>query len=260
MAWSSGQFDTAHRPPTPLVEGVLRCPHTLVLATLSGGARRLDVRSDCGHRFEGPDRTGAVSVVPGGAERWLRLTDVRARWASLTVGDAAFEGLGGQPPGAVTNADEPLLRGVLTAFADRLAEDGALDPLWCETMTRAAAVHLVRRFGVAAPARPARLAPWQLRRVREHVCANLAGPIAVADLAAAAGVSAGHFHRAFRATTGRTPLAYVTDERVTRALEMLAKEPLTVTTLASRVGFLSPGHFARVFRARTGRNPGDRSA
>ena len=62
-------------------------------------------------------------------------------------------------------------------------------------------------MGASASFRPAKLAPWQVRRVTEFVDADVGADLRIADLAALIGVSVGHFHRAFRATTGRTPLA-----------------------------------------------------
>ena len=79
-----------------------------------------------------------------------------------------------------------------------LGRDGALDPLFAEAMSQALAVYLLRRYGGAPAARRGlELAPWQ-RRVAELVDARLEGGLHIAELAAAIGVSAGHFHRAFR--------------------------------------------------------------
>lgn len=49
------------------------------------------------------------------------------------------------------------------------------------------------------------LAPWQERRVVDYIDANLATPILAEHLAALVGLSAGHFTRAFKASTGETP-------------------------------------------------------
>jgi AraC family transcriptional regulator len=259
-AWADGVFDTARRDLTQAVEGTMRLPHHLILVTLRGGAERLEVRSDCGHRYAGPDQPGAVSFVPAQAERRLRFTGVRAAWASIALFPSAFEGLGTLDIASFTNVEDPFLAALLAGFAERLDTDGALEALWCDAMGRAAAAHLARRYGRRSPApspaaRPMRLAPWQLRRVTEHVEANLAGPIRIAELARVAGVSAGHFHRAFRDTTGQTPLEFVNAARIRQAMAILATEDPGVAALAARVGFASPGHFARVFRARTGVTP-----
>ncbi|WP_149538413.1 AraC family transcriptional regulator [Siccirubricoccus phaeus] len=256
-SWRDGSFDTARRDLTAAVEGIIRLPHPLVLVTLRGGAERLEVRSECGHRYAGPDRPGAVSFIPAHATRQLRFTSVRAEWASLALHPAAFEGFGQPACGAFTNAEDPFLAALIGGFARRLTADGLLDPLWCEAMGRAAAAHLAARHGPArALPRAHRLAPWQLRRIAEHVEARLAEPLRIAELAALLGLSAGYFHRAFRATTGQTPLAFITEARLRRAQAILAAERPGIVALAARVGFASPGHFARLYRAHTGLPPG----
>jgi len=74
--WSAGSFDTGRRSATDVVEGLIRTPHHMLLVNIRGGAEHLTVATDCGHRYEGPDRPGAVSFVPGNCERRLRLLDV----------------------------------------------------------------------------------------------------------------------------------------------------------------------------------------
>ena len=80
----------------------------------------------------------------------------------------------------------------------------------------------------------------------------------MADLARLVGLSAGHLHRAFRETTGQTPLEFINRRRVERAAAILATEEPTIAEVALRVGFLSPSHFSRTFRRVTGRNPSAR--
>jgi hypothetical protein len=70
--WSAGSFDTGRRSATDVVEGLIRTPHHMLLVNIRGGAEHLTVATDCGHRYEGPDRPGAVSFVPGNCERRLR--------------------------------------------------------------------------------------------------------------------------------------------------------------------------------------------
>jgi AraC family transcriptional regulator len=93
-----------------------------------------------------------------------------------------------------------------------------------------------------------------LRRVTEFVDAHLSSPIRV-PLADLAQLSEGHFHRAFRAATGQTPLEFIHARRVTMAKQLLASSDLSIAQMALRAGFLGPAHFARVFRSMTGQSP-----
>jgi AraC family transcriptional regulator len=267
VCWSAGIFDTARRPDIANVEGTIRTPHHLLLVNVRGGAERLEVRTDCGHRYDGPDGPGAVSFVPAHCERRLRLRRVRSEWATLSLRPELLASVGaGQMDctarhieiAAFTNIEDRFLSGALTELLRLLDTDGALDPSYCEALSLALSHYLARRFGVAAPAAtvaPMKLAPWQIRRIADFVESKIGEPIRIADLAVQVGVSIGHFHRAFRATTGRTPLAYINAARVHRAASLLATEDLSVAALALRVGFLSPSYFMRVFRQIIGTSP-----
>ncbi|WOJ91358.1 bifunctional DNA-binding transcriptional regulator/O6-methylguanine-DNA methyltransferase Ada [Methylocapsa polymorpha] len=62
-------------------------------------------------------------------------------------------------------------------------------------------------------------------------------------LARAAGLSAYHFHRVFKAATGVTPKAYAIAERARRVRDGLAKPDATVTAAIYEAGFNSNGRF-----------------
>jgi len=64
-----------------------------------------------------------------------------------------------------------------------------------------------------------------------------------------------HFIRAFKATTGMTPHAFLTDLRIARAAEQLKTRGLSITEVALACGFSSPGHFSTVFRRIVGVTP-----
>lgn len=254
VRWDGGGFDTARRSFTEVVEGTIRLPQYLILATLQGGARTLTVRADCGHRYQGPEPAGAISLVIPNCERRLQLTGVRARWASLAIDADAFAGSIGEA--CASNITDPFLFALLSEMQQLHAEDGGLDASYCEAMSLAAVRHLQHRHfanGRAGHSRVCVLPRWQLRRVEEYVESNLEHAIRIADLARLCGYSAGHFHRAFRRTCGTTPLEFVNHRRVQRAVGILQTEPgLTAAELAERVGYTSPSYFARLFRRLVG--------
>jgi AraC family transcriptional regulator len=255
--WHGGRFDSAGRGFTRTVEGTIRLPQYLVLATLQGGADELRVRADCGHRFQGPERTGAISLVPPHCERRLRLVGVRARWASIAIDAEAF-GPDTRLSHCFSNVEDPFIFGALQEL-DRLQHaDGCIDASYGEAMSAALARYVHRRYGgpTREPDRISPLSPWQLSKVEQYVEAHLAAPVRLADLARLTGYSEGHFHRAFRRARGVTPLEYVNHRRVQRAERLLRHEPeLRVLELAERVGYTSAGYFARVFRRLKGVTP-----
>lgn len=266
-SWSNGTFDTGRRSYTREVEGTIAIPHHLVLVTLSGGARHLEVDADCGHRYVGEDFANAVSFVPAGCGRRLAMRHVQAAWASISLRPdvislamAGAEDAGSLEIPTFTNARDPFVSSLMAEFVRLRAEGGDLDPGYCEAMTIALAHHLVRRYGRPSPARTRseqRLPSWRLRRITEYVEANLGASIRVAELAGAVGLSAGHLHRAFLATTGSTPLEFINERRIERARQILASEATGIVELSARVGFSSPSHFSRIFQRITGVSPSE---
>lgn len=260
QAWSGGAFDAGRRGFTSAVEGIIRTPQHVVMVTLSGGARRLEVSSDCGHRHQGPDRTGAVSFVPAHCGRRLAMQDVEAAWASIALDPERLRDASGAPAALPTfsNVEDPFVAAMAAEFEALHARDGALDPAYCEAMASALVEHLIRRY---LPHRPDgvqgiwKIAPWRLRRIRDYVEANLDRVIRIADLADIADLSPGYFHRAFRITTGKTPLTYINERRVRRAETLICDSDESLAAIAQAVGFVSPSHFTRTFRKIAGANP-----
>jgi AraC family transcriptional regulator len=101
------------------------------------------------------------------------------------------------------------------------------------------------------------LAPWQVKRVTEHLEANLAGDVSLAELAALVRLSSFHFCRAFRQSTGLPPQAWQRRLRCERAQELLLATDLSIGEIAVAVGYETPQAFARMFRAETGAAPTD---
>jgi AraC family transcriptional regulator len=257
FAWDNGVFETARRPHTDLVEGTLLSPQPILMVTLRGGAGRHEFATEDGYRHDGPDRAGAISFLPGGCVRRLRLTGVAWQWASVTVRPDLLADGGGGRPRSFSQADDAFVVSILSEMERLHAADGSFEPAYCDAMVLALTHYLDRHYWQAVPAetRPLKLAPWRVRRVADYVAANLAGDIRVRELAELVGCSEGHFHRAFHATTGETPLRFIHRMRIERAMQILATQDVAITELAMRLGFVSPSHFARVFRSITGRSP-----
>ena len=109
---------------------------------------------------------------------------------------------------------------------------------------------LAGHHGLApAAAGPRGLAPWQLERARELLCA--AGPrqVALAELAEVARLSPFHFARAFKAATGVPPHRYQMQLRVERAKALLESGEMSINEVAAEVGYANQSYFARLFQA-----------
>jgi transcriptional regulator GlxA family with amidase domain len=94
-----------------------------------------------------------------------------------------------------------------------------------------------------------------LRRVREHVEQRLSESIHLPDLARIAGLSACHFARAFKQSTGMPPHRFLVSRRVERAKQLIRQTNRPMADIALDVGFADQSHFTRRFAAVTGSTP-----
>lgn len=88
-----------------------------------------------------------------------------------------------------------------------------------------------------------------------HIQANLDGNLSLDALSQRAGLSAWHFHRAFKAETGETPASYVTRLRLERGAFRLQIQDASVLQIALDCGFNSHETFTRAFQRAFGKSP-----
>ncbi|TDC72042.1 AraC family transcriptional regulator [Actinomadura sp. GC306] len=81
-------------------------------------------------------------------------------------------------------------------------------------------------------------------------------PLSLAEMASCAGLSRFHFARRFRDETGTTPGRFLAAVRIHRAGLLLRDTAMSVTEVASAVGYGSPGSFTSCFTAGVGLPPG----
>jgi AraC family transcriptional regulator len=119
--------------------------------------------------------------------------------------------------------------------------------------------HIIRAYGSAPAEGPnARggLAPWQMRRARDFIIANLADDPSISEVASECKLSSSYFTRAFKQTTGVPPYRWLTQQRVERAKELLQDPRLGLAEIAQLCGFVDQSHFTRVFSRSEGYSPG----
>lgn len=114
---------------------------------------------------------------------------------------------------------------------------------------------LLAAGGRPAPEHPARPAPAGLLHARQFLDGHAEGPVALADLAAVAGVGAFHLTRLFRRAFGLPPHAYHVQVRVNRARALL-RTGVPVAEVAARTGFADQAHLTRHFKRLVGVPPG----
>jgi AraC family transcriptional regulator len=90
-----------------------------------------------------------------------------------------------------------------------------------------------------------------LREIR----GRLDGDVSLSAMAARAGWSPFHFHRAFRRVTGETPKQYTQRLRLERAATTLVTSDEAIVSIAAGAGFASHEVFTRAFRRHFERTP-----
>lgn len=86
--------------------------------------------------------------------------------------------------------------------------------------------------------------------------AHLDGSISLEELAAECRLSCSHFARAFKTSTGMSPMRWLSLQRVEHAKTLLLQTDLTLEQIAQACGFADASHFAREFSRTAEASPG----
>ncbi|MGY3586657.1 AraC family transcriptional regulator [Bradyrhizobium sp. USDA 4341] len=139
-----------------------------------------------------------------------------------------------------------------------LSHPDQANPLFVDHLLMAFGVHIAQTYGGMRPeSRPMRgaLAPWQERRAKEFLRANLQG-VPLKEVARECGLSVAHFSRAFRSTLGVAPHNWLIEQRIVLSKEKLCDDRLSLTDIAAECGFCDQSHFTHHFTRIVGVSPG----
>jgi AraC family transcriptional regulator len=167
------------------------------------------------------------------------------------VGDLNYK------PGA--GIDDGTISSLGTAMLSALSLPDQANRLFVDHVTLALGVHVAQTYGGMRPlSRPVQggLAPWQERRAKEILSANLGGGMPLKDVARECRLSVSHFSRAFRRTIGAAPHNWLLTHRIEVAKEKLRDHRLSLADVALACGFADQSHFTRVFTRLAGVSPG----
>ena len=133
-----------------------------------------------------------------------------------------------------------------------MKEPNVIGRHYADSLAKVLAMQVVRRYSYLKDLHTSRggMAPRKLRRAIEFINENLdkEQTVALAAVAQAVQMSYFHFSRAFKQSTGVSPNAYMTEQRIERAKKLLAETELPIADIALRTGFASQSHFTTTFR------------
>src|SRR6202140_3631905 len=136
---------------------------------------------------------------------------------------------------------DPVIEAITVNLAREAAGGSPAGRLYAESGCEFLAHHLIYRYSNLSPTPPRSMGGLSSRRLKlvlEYIEDTLCQPIKLRDLAALIGISARHFERAFRQSTGSPPHAYVMDRRLHKARDLLINRPeLPIEQIALRSGF-----------------------
>ena len=96
---------------------------------------------------------------------------------------------------------------------------------------------------------------YKIQKAIKYINDNYTAKISLAMVAQKACLSKYHFSRIFKKITGITYQDYLSHYRIEKAKDMLKKSVLSITEVASSVGFADLRHFERIFKKVTGFTP-----
>jgi AraC family transcriptional regulator len=131
--------------------------------------------------------------------------------------------------------------------------------LFVDHVVRALVSHVAVTYGGLEPciAIPkGGLAAWQEKLAKDMLAKSLDGAVTIAEIAAQCGLSASHFSRAFRQSTGIGPHNWLVKHRLNMAKDLLRNRALALSKIALQCGFADQSHFTRVFSHEMGTSPG----
>ncbi|MBP1884416.1 helix-turn-helix domain-containing protein [Sinorhizobium mexicanum] len=134
------------------------------------------------------------------------------------------------------------------ALGSEVLRDGKNDRTGAETSEPAVGIYIYPEGDTA-------LSDLQLKRVVAYVLRNMDGPLRVRELAAEVGLSPSHFTRAFSVRLGKSPYAFIMEQRIRHARNLMLNTGQTLTEIAGNCGLADQAHLTRMFRRFEGTTP-----
>jgi AraC-like DNA-binding protein len=244
---------------TAVSRGALEC------SGVPGARAALGIDESVGLVYRGVPGTRLSAT--GGHERlavWIPAASLGRRLAALLDGpvtkDLAFEPVfdwGSGPAQGLRRLLRLLVEelGSLAPFAGSEVASRSFTDLLLYTLLRAVPHNHSERL--AREGSPA--VPGTVRRAEAYIRAHVEDPIALHEVAEAAGCSVRSLQLGFRRFRGTTPLEAIRQARLEAVREALrsGEAGRTVTEVAHRFGFTNPGRFSHLYRAAFGEAPAE---
>jgi AraC family transcriptional regulator len=242
-------FSLSLRTPDPRVV-VERHTHEEAHFILLLDGHYISSARDAGHILGGP----ALIYNPPGTTHRDRFEGLRGRFLAISVARERHASVASEVP--LLPAAVRLARREAVTLGQRLvAEQLAWSP-GSRLVAEGLCVEMLAEVARRAAALPSSPPPW-LRRVREALHDRCDEDLAIAELAAEAGVHAIYLARCFRRFFGCAPGDYLRLCRLERARSLLVETTCTLAEIALHAGFVDQSHLGKAFKRSFGVTPGE---
>lgn len=226
-------------------------------------AAEIAYRTPGGLAQQRPISERQICIIPPGQPHklsWQRGADVTALLiASDFLKRTAHErGMRGIEVVGQYGTFDPVVWHLGRELRGELRRHRRLDSGYIQSVANVLGRHLLSTYVAAVrfPVTAGGLPRFKLRRVVEYVHDNMADDIGFRDMAAHLKMSAYHFARMFKQSTGQSPHQYIVRCRIERAKALLSEAKLPISDIACKVGYRSQSHFTTCFGRLAGVTPG----
>ena len=159
---------------------------------------------------------------------------------------------------AAERAVQPLLDDLVRLISQRMIAGGAGAMASVTRLSEALFIEVLRIAAAKAPEMATlmrAITDPQIGQAFRLIHNDIARGWTVESLGSAVGMSRSRFAERFRELVGTTPMGYIAEWRLQRALHLLRGRKASVKSVATQVGFQSAAAFTRAFAARFGHPP-----
>lgn len=114
--------------------------------------------------------------------------------------------------------------------------------------------HRLERFGIIKHSTKQELFKL-IAQAKEYMHDHMNTSISLEGLSKSIGISKFYLNRLFKELTNTTPVAYITNLRLTEAKSLLRGSKLSLIEISTRCGFESQSYFSRTFKSAFGMTP-----
>jgi AraC family transcriptional regulator len=244
---------------------MLNCIHTThhVFVPLSGSII-MELETENGTIRRGRRTVGDIGVTPAGLsysaywEDELEYVLVFLKQEFITRATSDFEANRNAQIVLACGPPDPLIRSIGAALAAEIESGQPAGKIYAESLVNTLAVHLLRHYStesVVPDLHFGGLPANKLRRVTDFIDANLESDLTLTEIADSVDLSQYHFARAFKQTTGLTPIQFLMQRRIELAKQLLSESDLPIVEISLQAGFKNQSHFTTLFRKFTMMTP-----